>query len=258
MKSRKRAFSLIEVVMAAALLAALMAFLGEALRQSQKVFRSTTGNNDASSELRKVVTNLRRELIQTRYDDSNCTSTLDGGVLWFLSNVDPSTGQPCYLSDGTPYWQRNIVYYLASPTAHTTLFVRSNCVLVAGAFGEDDRCPHKVLIRKEVDTGAATDANPANEANVETLIPAASISTYLGAPATYNLSSMVGGEIKAAKPVGHNMLSFHVDRQNGAIDCDLRAVSLLEAQRNLAVGGVSLYSTPYTISFDFSVFPQAK
>jgi len=259
---RNRAFSLLEVVFAAALMGLLMIVMGASMRQTQTVFRATSGSYDASAQLRKVTSRIQQELIQTNLNKVAVSNSVgappEGGAIWFLDNLDPATHEPRYLPDGSPFWARNILYYLVVPNNHASIF-GSSCVLQAGPGpgGHDDRCPHKVLIRKEIDTGAAF--NPTDDLTIEALIAGGAISTYFTRPNGYNVSAMLTeAGVREVKIVGQNLLSFEAQIQDGGIDLNIRAVSLARARREVAVGATSLYNSRYTLHFAQTVYPQAK
>lgn len=258
----KAAFSMVEVVLACALMSILMVVLGTALSQAQGAFRNASGTSDAADELRKCCSYLRQELIQTsatQVSSSNSTSSLgspDGAAIWFLSNRG-ADGNAQFLDDGSPFWQRNVLYYLVVPNNHAALF-GWNCPGGAGPgpFARDDRCPHKVLIRKEIDSGPATDTS--NPANIEALMSAADIVPYLTRPAGYSVVAMNAEPgVDNTRIVGRNLLTFDVTTTAaGLIGIDTRAVSIARARTKISLGSVSLFDSPYTFHFGMSVSPS--
>ena len=126
-KGFRRGFSLVEIILACAIMSILMVVLGEALSQAQNAFRNVSGTSDAADELRKVCQHVRQELIQTSGtqigsgDSRNSLGSPDGQALWFLSNIG-SDGNPHFLGDGSPFWQRNVLYYIVVPGNHFGLF----------------------------------------------------------------------------------------------------------------------------------------
>lgn len=258
MKSNKRrAFSVLEVVFACALMSVLIVVLGETMLQSQSVFRVTSGNNDTSALLRKVTQQLQRDLLQTNLKECAVTNTPsnEGGAIWFLSNLEPGTREPRYKADGSPFWCRNILYYLVIPNGHLGLYGRT-CPTAAGPSGHDEHCPHKFLIRKEIDTGAAT--NFADDNTVETLIPVGSISTYLTKPTGYNVAPMYSeAGVQQVKIVGQLLLDFEANLGSGAVNTDVRAVALTRAERETNTSG-AMYNSKYTFNFAQSTYPQSR
>lgn len=263
MKNRSRkAYTVLELMLATALMSMLLLVLGEAMRQSQTVFRSTSGTADASTELRALSQRLRRELLQTKLTEVGTVNTPatngapDGRAIWFLSNLDDS-GEPRYTSSGSPFWHRNVLYYVRVPQNHAQLF-GYDCGGGAGPGGWDDRCPHKVVVRKEIDAGGAT--SYPDEATIETLIPAATITgSYLGRPNKYDVSAMNSESgVTQVQVVGRLFLTFVAQESTSEVTADLRAVSIPRARREAAIGTDSLFNKPFTYHFGLSVYPQAR
>ncbi len=259
-RGSRSAFSLVEVMLAMAITGLLLVVLGEALSQAQAAFRNVVGTSEAADELRKVNMRIRQELMQTSAlqiaSGTSATSLVapDGQTLWFLSNLGPD-GTPQFLADGSPFWLRNILYYITIPNNHLGLF-GWNCTGGAGPFGLDDRCPHKMLIRNEIDFGPVTDGT--NEANVEALMTVADINPYLTRPAGYSVSAMsLEPGVKFPRIVGRNLLSFViVPGAPGSITVDTRAVSIARARHKVSLGNASMFNSPFTSHFSITVVPS--
>jgi len=259
-RRRSRGFSVTELILATAIMSIMMVVLGEALLQAQGSFRNVSGASDSSDTLRKVTLMMRRELLQTSAAQigsgfsCNSLGSPDGYALWFLSNVG-SDGQPHFMVDGSPFWQRNVLYYLVVPNDHNGLFGQ-NCVGGAGPSLTDDRCPHKVLIRKVIDFGAATDFT--NEANIEPLMTGPQVAAYLTRPNGYKTQGMMAeAGIKTAQVVGRNLLTFVVTVPGpGSVTLDTRATSIARARNKVALGNVSLFNSPFTFHFSLTVSPS--
>ena len=56
--------------------------------------------------------------------------------------------------------------------------------------------------------------------------------------------------------VAINLLTFQVVRAGDALQVDLRAVSMADAQRKLAIGHTSLRTSSYTLQYRFSAYPH--
>lgn len=263
-----QAFTLLEVTITSALMVVLMIFLGEAFRQSQKVFRNTTATSDASGEIRGTIHRISRDLRQAQRSLVNTTNVPaslfapDGSALWFLSNLDSVTQQPLFLSDGSPRWQRNILYYLVVPNNHAGLFgITCGGGIGPGPLGHDDRCPHKVLIRKEIDFPPAT--SPIDEV-VEPLMTPAQIANYLTRPIGYSTTNMSAEPgLEEVSIVARRMLGFEVlpsgggvFADGGPIDIELRATGIARAQKEVAIGSTSLYNSPLTYHFSLTINPN--
>lgn len=252
-----RAVSLLEVMFACGLVSVLLLVLSVALRQSQWVFRTTSGNNDTSALLRKVTQELQRDLLQTnlQFCATSTTPGAEGAALWFLSNQDPVDHKPRFKSDGSPFWTRNVLYYLVIPNGHVSLFGRT-CPTGAGPSGHDEHCPHKVLVRKEIDLGAT--ANYTDDNTAEALIPVAAINAYLSKPNGYKVNGMYSEPgVKEAKVAGQLLLDFEASVAQGAVNTDFRAVALARAEREANTSG-AMYDSKYTLHFAQSIYPQSR
>lgn len=252
MKRTTRGISLIESMVVLALMGVLMIFLAEALRQSQKSFHYTNSSSDASRQLRKVTNDLEVDLQQTSSATIQRTSAPaslgapDGDAIWFLSNRD-ATGTPVFHSNGEPFWQYNILYYLVVPNQHDATFGRS-CAGGAGPDGNDDRCPHKLLIRKRIDTGDAASNN--EDFDEEAPLTPAAVAAYLTRPQGYQTGFMNSeAGVTQVRVVGQQLLGFRATLHSTLLNLDLRAVTISRAQREVAMGSVSLYDSPYTFHF---------
>lgn len=254
---RSRAFSLLELSVAAGVFSALLLVVLALFNQSIYVWRATSSSDGANRELRKARVALERDLELTNLTQVarvNVPGHLSGGVadgqaLWFLSPLDPATGRLVTDEDGKPVWQRNILYYLVVPTNHSTLFGMT-CAGGGNSKGMDDRCPHKLLIRRVIDFGTPTD--PADPATAESLIPAGSIAPYLQQPpGGFDISGWPDARIVAS-----NLLTFESTDGTGAINVDVRAVGIDEARREAHLGVDALYDSRFTEQHPFSVFPR--
>lgn len=253
---RHRAFSLLELSVAAGVFSVLLIVVLALFNQSVAVWRTTSSTDAANRELRKVRTSLERDLQLSALDQvgrGQVSAHLGGGAsdgeaLWFLSPIDPATGQIVTDDEGNPVWQRNIVYYLIVPNNHAGTF-GSTCAGGADAHGYDDRCPHKVLVRRVIDRVPATD--PKDPATQETLIPAGAIGPYLVQPDGFDLSAYPDARIVAS-----NLLTFETTTGTASVDVDVRALGIDEARREARVGVDPFYDSRFTEQHPFSVFPK--
>jgi hypothetical protein len=153
----------------------------------------------------------------------------------------------CYKPDGSRMWQRNILYYLVVPE-------RDPCTGGAASNGFDDHCPHKLLIRKVIDNAPPT--VPTDETTEEALL--SDVTPYLTQPSGLDTSGMsVEPGVGEVRIVALNLLGMELRRpQEAETQVDLRALSLLDAMRNLRVGSISLTESSFTQQEGFSVFPR--
>ena len=116
------------------------------------VWRRTESSQEASSQLQKARYALRRDLTAASLNELSILDSPEGSILWFLSPMDTGSEELALDLDGAPLWQRNVIYYTAVPEEHDTLFPGT-------CSGDPDVCPHKLLIRRELDTGVTTHGN---------------------------------------------------------------------------------------------------
>lgn len=170
-------------------------------------------------------------------------SGADGDVLWFLSAVDPATGEFRRHPDGTPYWQRNILYYLVSPNGADQHFgYRDSGLAVAGY---EVAFPFKLLIRKEIDA--------------EKLLSYSDITPYLTRPDGYDCAGMATADC-TVKPVAANLLSFRVTLRPelAGVSLDLRASGIERARREGGISNRDLSEQPFTTQLQFVVMPPNR
>ena len=236
---------------------------GKMLAQSQRTFLQIASGDSARLELRKAKNALERDLSvsnPTVLNRSPVPTSLGGGpdgeALWFLSPVDPATKQMMRKQDGTPFWQRNVLYYLVVPNNHDSVFGIS-CTGGTGAGpGYDDVCPHKVLIRKVIDGGTVTD--PSDESTEEALLP--DVSTYLTRPDGFSVASMAEPGLGETHLVAKDLLTFSSvlapppSNRSTELAVDLRAVAIADARREIDLGSRPLNQSPYTRQAPLSIF----
>lgn len=255
----RRGFSVAELLVTMALFTVLGLLAYAMLDQGMVSWRKVSGNQSASLQLAKVQRFLQRDLVQagvTRMSDATVPPSLagagDGKAIWFLSAVDPLSGEVARKTDGRAFWMRNILYYLVVPGGHTS------CAGGAGPGGLDDRCPHKVLIRKVIDQAPPSD--PEDATTEETLLT--DVSAYLTRPLGPDTSAMsLEPGVERVEALASQMLWFDVKRPPdprfpGEVMADLRACSLDELRQNLRLGVDPLYKSPFTQVRTLSVFPR--
>jgi len=253
----KRGISLTELVVVFGLFS-LLGLLGyAAMGRSADVHRRTWSRSSAQRELRKAEVRLDHDLRATSFEQTRSGPgplslgvAPDGDALWMLSAFSPEKKRYMQSADGSPFWQNHILYYLAVPIGH------SSCSGGGGPDGNDDRCPHKVLVRKVIDLPPETDPDN-KDAEGEDL--AANLDAYLTLPTGTDASSLLGGpEVLDAQIVAINLLGFKVTRGASPkeVQVDLRATAIEEARRKLGVGTSSLFSEPFTSVQQLSIIPN--
>lgn len=236
-------------------------------------WKNVMGTEEASLELAKAFNDLDTDIRLTSFDELGTrrvpgagpnrlpSNTRDGGVVWFLSPIDPVTGSMVRDDEDQPYWQRNIVYYLAHPGEHQATF-GNVCQGGPGPFDSlDDRCPHKVLIRKVVDDRNPTSSDLSSQ--IEQKMSSDRVrNRYLTRPLGYDVSAMTTEvKLEEVKVVARNILSFHVEKAPDPnfpeeVVITIQSLALKDAGKSINVGTDPLSGSQYTSTRKFSVFPQ--
>ncbi len=258
----RRGHSLAELLVVVGIFSALMAVVALLFSSSVSLYRRTNSADSAMRELRKARAALERDLVlasptvvRRTQVPSSLGAGMDGEALWFLSPVDPATGATIRRPNGRLCWQRNILYYLVVPDNHDATFGMT-CVGGAAANGYDDRCPHKVLIRKVIDSGAPTVA--LDLSTEEALLP--SVAGYLSRPVGFDLSAMADPAPTQRSIVASHLLTFETFTAPAPkslpteVLVDLRALAAEDARREMRVGADPAYDCRFTRQGPFSVF----
>ena len=253
-RARPHGFSIVELILVAAIFSLFLLVSYLLLNSGLGVWQKTASSQDATFEMSKVRSSLTRDLRETSFEECAVAGAPpvpgSGRAIWFLSAVHPATGIFAQRADGSPLWQRNIVYYLTVPSDHDALF-GMHCA------GQDDRCPHKFLVRRVFDTGPATDPGSAITQQ-ETLLSPGQVGDLLGRPQGYGLN-ISGPTAESQELVATGLLDFEVELQPGPweheIQVTVSAFNVQEAGKKFALGSESLKQTPYTHHLLFSVFP---
>lgn len=251
-KPNQNGMSLAETMVAAGMFTLLSLVLALALKQSSQIWLSNSSHQGATQRLRKAATKLEHEISMASLAElsiaavpsSLSTGGQDGDAVCFLSHINPHDGQAYLKSDGTPFWQCNVLYYPVIPQNVDEL---NGSAMVGGVDSEgyEDRCPHKVLIRKVIDTGSPTD--PTDEDTEETLL--SDPTPFLTRPATLQMSNLqTESEVVRAELVTAGILCFRAQKSNHpkGIHFDLRSFSQEEARRVARSTSSSLLDSPFT------------
>lgn len=254
-----KGLTLIEVLVTVTLfsLVTLSTFL--LLSRGHQFWRDSSGHHTATLKL-NAAKRLSLELDESTnpVGIADVPSSLSGGApdgkaVWFLSARDSATGEFVRGPDGAPFWQRNVLYYLVVPQQHATLF-GSVCAGGPGP-GPDDYCPHKVLVRKVIDSGPPTVPSGDIATTVEELLP--DVAAYLTRPDGYEVNNMAGESgLEQARLVATQLLYFDAVESSGEVILDLRATSIPSVSRRMTVGSGPLGEDGLTSQSLRSVFPR--
>ncbi|MGE0492388.1 MAG: type II secretion system protein J [Vulcanimicrobiota bacterium] len=245
----ERGVSLLEAMLALSLFTLLGVIGAYALRGSIQVHSRVSSQQAAEQSVTRAVSRLDRELLAASAFEIGTADVpahlggggLDGQAVWFLSDVDPATGQSKRTVDGSPFWQKTILYYLVVPNNHDALCGYTCAGGVAPSGSYDDRCPHKVLVRKVLDVGSDTDLS--DEATAESL--PSNVNAWLTQPDAFDVSGLAGEvDLEQVEVVAGDLLWFTVDLAAPEVTVTVKAAPWGDLEKRLAVGSTSLEGQP--------------
>lgn len=258
MKRRDRGFSVVELMLVAAIFSSFMVVSYMLLNTGFSSWKRTANSQDVDLEFSKATGLLRRDMRDSsvRSCSTRTTAWLPAGgtrsnVLWFLSAVDPATGKFVRKKDGTPFWQRNIVYYLAVPSEHDAIYgLRCGNVRY--------HCPHGMLVRRVFDTGAVTSSTSA-EAKIERLMTSAQVGERLKRPRRASLLEFGNPTAESEEIAATGLVDFEARIAPagwpGEVEVRLSGFQLAEAGKVMRLGQEDLSQSPYTRHLLLSMFP---
>jgi prepilin-type N-terminal cleavage/methylation domain-containing protein len=241
MKSQDRThlnngFTLIEMIVGMALFMIIMVIIFSIFRTFTSCWKVAESKNEVHRQFLKVMYNFDKEISRTSLDTMICGTY--GGQNWvcFKSPIDQD-GNPVYLNDGMPDWQKYIIYYTVRPPD-------DGCT---AATGLDTYCPHKYVIRKDVGINAP-------------LSTPGGVPTYLTFTLTANQAA---GEpyILYVKPLSNNILEMSFNKDSNKAYLHVKILRISEAEQHLRIGSVPLSSDtaqPYINQIVWSVMPKNK
>lgn len=262
-----RGLTLVELLLVMALTGIIFALTQLVILRTIDTWWRVNSSHDSQQQLYRAQTSLERDLRASSFELEPDRATIavaqappelatlsgaDGDVLWFLSAIDPLTGNFVRKPDGTPFWQKNIVYYAVSPLGLDRLGYLGPGLAVGGY---EVACPYKILIRKEIDSGpATTPGSPPSDA--ETLMSFSELSSHLNRPTEYSCAGMAAAN-STVKPISANVLTFRSSLRPDlrGVSVDLRCTAIDRAHREGLVGNQDLSETPVTTQLKFTVFP---
>jgi prepilin-type N-terminal cleavage/methylation domain-containing protein len=250
----RRAFSLPELLIGMGLLSLFLLVGYSMLQMADKVFHQVSGNEDATMQVKRAARMLEKDLVATNVANVtvvNVTSGLpasapDGSAVCMLSANDRGLGDMMTNVDGEPLWQRNILYYVIVPQGDP-------CQGGADAQGFDDRCPHKLLIRKIINLPQAVVTD--NEINAD---PTA----YLTRPAgRVDISNLLGeANVEQVELVARGLVTMQVRVQpdpNYPHEVTVMLSALNQPKgRKLSIGNVPLTGQGALLVTALSIFPR--
>jgi len=264
--SALRGATLMEVIVTTGMFSVLVLALFAVMRFGIRSWKNIESKSAVQTQLRKVELFLLEDLKRASYDQI-CVRGMPGtwasgngkaligkelsdSAVWFLTAVytDEETSQELFARDeeGRPVWKRNVLYYAARPTDAWHLHNYGFLCNAPGA-GKDTCCPHKWLIRKEID--------------VPTLLSEATVqSTYLTSPGGHELMdpSLMGSEPRLMKvqTLADSIVDFEVTLRPPEVELSVKAFRLLEAKGLMQVGTTSLENDSFTVHYRARVIPN--
>lgn len=248
-------FSLPELLVVCAVFAGFLVMVFGLLQSGMGTWHQTSSSQDTHFQLNQASSRLMEELSLSSVEQMDIAAVphlpgTEQRAIWFLSAIDPATGEFARTDEGEPLWQRNVIYYLAQATDHDTLFgVKCDAA--------DTRCPHKFLIRRVVDAGPATapDSAPSSE---ERLMTPAQVLGYLKQPTGHGLS-LARPTAEKDELIAQGLLDLQIvlgpDRWPDEVMITISGFSAQEAGKKFALGRQDLKDTSYTHTVVQSCFP---
>jgi prepilin-type N-terminal cleavage/methylation domain-containing protein len=261
-RARRRGFTLVEIMIASTVVLILLGGGYMVVNMAGTVYKRISGHEDGALQLKRASRHLYMDILQAFFDHVKVEvvpgAQSDAVGMMSAQVNDDARGGFIYDQDGAPLWQRNVIYYLANSNADT-------CTLAPNSDGVDDVCPHKMLIRKCVDTGDPNDPtdDPVGPPRIfdlpeQTLV---SLQTYLTRPNGFSTANMASEPfLTNAEIISTNLLSMKVELVPDPnfpreVRIELKAFNAL-ASSNTNVGSSSLGQHPKTITHLVSVFPR--
>ena len=240
----KRAFTVVELTLACGLFGLLSIVLAMALRQVSELWTKTNAKDEAVRNILKARSALVRDLANSSGQvgqwgvatvGPNLGTGKDSDALTFLSSDTGATGDNWTTdSSGQAILPNQITYYCVIPNVANP----GGVVVSAGpadAQGYEQQHPFKWLVRR---------VDPAPGGSPAAIDP--NWTTWLTRPTSFAM----GANQSVVTP---QLLQFRVLNPAPLWTLELRAVSVSEARRKIALGSVPLSQGAYTLVQRFTV-----
>lgn len=245
-----RGFSLPELLMALTLLSMIVLLSFLYLDRSQRLWRRVSASSSAGQSLRRAASRLGPDLRNCgkKEIDSMANGTGAqrlGDAVWFLSAEHPNDGTFVRTDGGGAFWQRNVLYYLTVPLDHDSRYGTA-------CQAWERICPHKILVRKVIDSGPTTTPT-GPESSKEELLTGLQAAAYLTRPATLALSSMTSEPgVTRVDYVTGTLLDLRLEVEKSGesvleVRCDLEAPLLEDARGHVVVGKQPFPANTFTL-----------
>ena len=238
----RRAFSVIEALIAMAVFSLLTTLLAFTLQATSQVWRRTSARDLAMRQLLRARNYLTRDLVNasqvpgqwaTGSVGPSLGAGTDGDALSVLT-CDNGSAPWSVASNGASVLTGEVTYSLFVPLNVNNLFGYS-FPGVADAAGYEEGCPYKFLVRRR-------DPLPAGS---PPKVPANWTTTLLARPGSYTATA--NSEVVAT------LTGFRVLQSGALWQFELKATAVEDARRKISIGTTPLGSSPYTIVQRFSL-----
>lgn len=251
MVSKKRGFTVVEVMITCVLLVVLSSVLFSALQGVSRLWYKNSAHDDAVAQILRAKASLMRDLSNGsrqpgQFDTGHVGPNLsgyDGDALTFLSS-DSGAGGDAWNATGSGQASLacQITYFLIIPSAANGLgFTPTSGAPDSAGYEQQDPC--KWLIRR-VDS-------PVPAASPQTLLP--NWKSVFGAPlrpgSTVNGSPtpLTGATSATQRLVANQIFQFRVLKTAPTWNLQISAVMIKDAQRQVAIGSIPLNPSIYTV-----------
>ncbi len=270
-KEKSRGLSTIELLIVMTLTAIIFGITQMVLVRTIDTWWRVNANQESEQQLYRAQSYLERDLRAAAFELQPGRATLaiekappaletlsgaDSDVLWFLSAVDPLSGEFQRDKNGAPFFQRNILFYAVTPDGLSGLGY-----LGAGRSigGYEVACPFKMLIRKEIDSGPLTAPDTDVALTSERLMSFDEILPHINRPTGYNCAGMAAANA-TVRPVAAHVLTFQADLipDMRGVSIDIRCTAIDRARREGTISDTDLSTSSATTQLQFVVIPPNR
>lgn len=244
--------TLVEVIITTGVFSVLMLVLFSIVQYGMDSWRSIEGRSVTQTMMRKIgvfaMDDIRRGSFSqlgvgryTNYSPSSVTATVGtavsgskapvyGQALWMLSaynDAAPGSGGNVYFprsDDGKPSWSKNVLYYVS--VINDDLHQQKYGGTIAALCGNENACPHKWLIRREISNG--------------TLLTQEEIKKYIVQPDTSGKLFEIKDGVTKTQVLADCLVAFRVIADKPSVTLVIKSARLEELRRQQQVTGTSI------------------
>jgi len=214
--TRFRGVTLLEMMIGISMFMLLMVVLFGIFNAFLRNWRAAEARDEVHRKFLRFSNNIEKELVKSDIETVRCGMEKDRGWVAFKTNIDIN-GNPVCDNQGYPVWKRSIIYYTIRPE-------EDSCS--PSGTDKDLICPHKFLIRKDIDDPNATNSD-------------GDVKKYLTLTLTVD-DAKSEGNIIYVKPVNTNILELYAHKDSRQVYVHLSILRITEARRQLQIGIVLL------------------